>query len=50
MPPGWLASTMQLPGVAGKETIPVEIEQSEVLDPSMVKATGKPEVAVAVGV
>jgi purine nucleoside phosphorylase len=36
--------------VVGKETTPAEIEQSEVLEASMVNATGRPDVAVAVGV
>ncbi len=41
---------MQVPTVVGKETDPSEMEQSEALDGSMVSVTGRPDVAVAVGV
>jgi len=48
--PAWLASTTQVPAPA-KLTTPAEIEHApEVLEPSIVKLTVRPEVAVAVGV
>ena len=48
--PAWLASTTQVPAPV-KLTTPAEIEHApEVLEPSIVKLTVRPEVAVAVGV
>ena len=47
--PAWLASIVQLPA-AVKLTTPPEMEQLAEVVESMVKVTGSPELAVAVGV
>jgi hypothetical protein len=47
--PAWLPSTEQRPG-ASKRTMPAEIEQIAVLAALMLKVTGRPDPAVAVGV
>ena len=47
--PAWLASIAQLPA-AVKLTTPPEMEQLALVVESMVKVTGSPELAVAVGV
>jgi len=48
--PAWLASIVQLPA-AVKVTTPLEsIEQLALVVESMVKVTGRPELAIAVGV
>ncbi len=48
--PAWLASITQVPAADRKATVPSEIEQSAVLDGSMLNVTDRPDVAVAVGV
>ena len=47
--PAWSASITQVPTPV-KETSAPLIEQTEVAEASMVNVTGRPEVAVAVGV
>ena len=48
--PAWLASRVQVPGPWKLTTPPPLIEQTPALEASTVMATGRPEVAVAVGV
>ena len=49
MLPAWFASMTQVPTPL-KETVEPLIEQTALAEASIVRATGRPEVAVAVGV